>query len=75
VNEWPEIPPVCFDADLCRILDLKLRTLKRRRKTGAFPIPALPSLDRRHRYSRADVIRFLEREAGGRASVFRRKTG
>ena len=72
MNEWPEIPPVCFDDDLCRILDLKPRTLKRRRKTGAFPIAELPSLDRRHRYSRSDVIAFLERRQG---AAFRRKTG
>ena len=66
----PEIPPVCFDDDLCRILDLKQRTLQKRRAQHIFPIPELlPRLDKRRRYGRADVIRFLEREDGGPVMV------
>ena len=73
---WPDIPAVCFDADLCRILDLKRRTLQKRRAQHIFPIPELlPRLDKRRRYGRADVIRFLEREDGGHVAAFRRKVG
>jgi hypothetical protein len=62
-EDWPEIPPVCFDEDFCRIFDTSLRTVQKSRKAGTFPIPELlPRLDKRHRYSRRDVIAFLERE-------------
>jgi hypothetical protein len=63
IDMWPEIPAVCYEKDLIRlqIIDSK-RQLQKLRKAGAFPIPELPKLDRRHRYSRRDVIAFLERE-------------
>jgi hypothetical protein len=54
VDRWPDIPPVCFDPDPCRLLDLKLRTLQKARKLGTFPITPLPKLDKRWRYSRRD---------------------
>lgn len=57
-----ERPAVLFDKDVCAELRISLRTLKRRRRAGAFPIPELPSLDRRHRYARRDVDAFLSRE-------------
>jgi hypothetical protein len=60
-HDWPEVPAVCFDDDICRLLHMSRRTLKRRRHTRTFPIPELPSLDRRRRYGRADVVAFLER--------------
>lgn len=53
---------VLFDEDICAELRISLRTLKRRRRAGAFPIPELPSLDKRHRYARRDVDAFLARE-------------
>lgn len=61
-ESWPEIPPVCFDEDLERIFKWKLRTMQKSRAAGTFPIPELPRLDKRHRYSRRDVIALLERE-------------
>lgn len=60
-DRWPQIPAVCLDEDICRIFHVSLTTLKRRRRHGTFPVPPLPSLDRRHRYSRQDVIAVLER--------------
>lgn len=60
-EHWPEIPPVCYDDDLKRIFDWKKRTIQKRRKAGTFPIAALPRIDKKHRYSRADVIAYLER--------------
>ncbi len=63
-DTWPEIPPVSFDADLERIGLGKLRTIQKQRKAGTFPIPELlPRLDKRHRYSRADVVAYLERRS------------
>ena len=73
---WPDIPAVSFDADLQRIFDWKPRTMQKRRKAGTFPIPEmLPRLDRRRRYSRRDVIAFLEREDNGRVAAFRKRVG
>ena len=62
MDDWNDLPPVLLDADLCRVLRMKPRTLKRRREHKAFPIRELPALDRKHRYSRSDVIAFLERQ-------------
>jgi hypothetical protein len=56
------LPLVLFDEHITTLLDISLRTLKRQRRLGTFPIPELPALDRRHRYGRADVERFLNRE-------------
>ena len=44
-------PAVLFDRDLCAELRISLTTLKRLRRSRTFPIPELPSLDKRHRYS------------------------
>ena len=63
---WPDIPAVCFDPDLQRIFQWKQRTIQKRRRAGTFPIPELPRVDRRHRYSRRDVIAFLERDTDQR---------
>jgi hypothetical protein len=66
---------VLFDADVCRELRISHTTLKRLRKHGAFPIPELPALDKRHRYSRRDVEAYLNREGCQRPSlVMRRRT-
>ena len=59
-------PTVLLDADICRELRISLTTLKRLRRHGAFPIPELPSLDKRHRYARRDVDAFLARELSPR---------
>jgi hypothetical protein len=67
-----DLPLVLFDADICQLLDLSLRTLKRRRRVGKFPIPELPSLDRKHRYARRDVEAFLARE--GTVRLVKRRT-
>lgn len=62
---WPEIPPVAYDEDLVRLRVVESkRTLQKQRRAGTFPIPELPRTDRRRRYSRRDVIAFLERRQG-----------
>lgn len=55
------LPLVLFDADLCALLGISQRTLKRRRRLKTFPIVELPAIDRRHRYGRADVLAFINR--------------
>jgi hypothetical protein len=61
-DDTPEIPLVCFDDDICRLLNISVTTLKKLRRTGAFPIRELAALDRSHRYGRADVLAYLNRE-------------
>jgi predicted site-specific integrase-resolvase len=64
------LPLVLFDADVCELLDISLTTLKKLRRAGAFPITELPALDKRHRYGRADVQAYLNRDT---ATVFARR--
>lgn len=62
MDESSEIPPttnVLFIEDLVRILRMSRATLDRRRKARAFPIPELPALDNRPRWSRASVELYL----------------
>lgn len=54
-------PDVFLDPDICAALRIGLTTLKKLRRLGAFPIPELPALDKRHRYARQDVIAYLSR--------------
>lgn len=62
-----DIPATCLVGDLVRILQTSRATIDRRRKSGAFPIPELPAIDKRPRWSGAAVRRFLETgETGSR---------
>jgi hypothetical protein len=58
------IPQVCFASDLCRILSMSGRQLRRLRRARAFPIPELPALDRRPRWSGLEVRKFIEGQSG-----------
>lgn len=53
---------VLFLVDVCERLRISLTTAKRLRRAGAFPLPELPSLDRKVRYSSRDLDAFLARE-------------
>lgn len=57
-----DIPAVCFMEDLARALRTSLRTIKRMRRFGSFPIPELPAIDRRPRWSGEAVRRFIAGE-------------
>ena len=48
--------------DLCRVLKMSRSTLERLRARGVFPIPELPKLGRRPRWSVARVHEFIERQ-------------
>lgn len=58
-----DIPHVCFIADLCRILGVSRTTVEKLRRHRAFPIPELPALDKRPRWSGAAVRAFLDSKA------------
>lgn len=64
------IPAVCFLDDVCRVLRISRTTAERLRRHKAFPIPELPPLDKRPRWSGAAVAAFLdERKRGSRQLV------
>jgi hypothetical protein len=50
---------VLFLDDLCARLRVSRRVVERLRRHGAFPIPELPALDKRPRWSRQAVERYL----------------
>ena len=52
--------------ELAGVLRASVRTIRRQIKAGTFPIPALPSMDRRRRWARSDVEHFLCRGERGR---------
>jgi hypothetical protein len=62
---------VLFLAEVCVRLRISVSTAKRLRRRGAFPIPELPSLDKRARFSSRDVDAWLARE--GTVRLLRRR--
>lgn len=66
------IPAVCFLDDVARALRMSRRTLEKRRRAGVFPIRELPRLDKRPRWSGADVREFLATKRRNGFAVRRR---
>ena len=60
------IPAVCFIEDVARILKTSRRSIERRRRYGTFPIPELPAIDRRPRWSGVLVREFRDGRSGQR---------
>jgi hypothetical protein len=58
-------PDVLFLDDVGRILRASSSTIERRRRAGSFPIPELPSIDGRPRWSRQAVERYLSSTSAG----------
>jgi predicted DNA-binding transcriptional regulator AlpA len=52
-------PDVLFLEDVAGMLRVSRSTIERRRRDGTFPVPELPPLDRRPRWSRRAVEQFL----------------
>ncbi len=50
---------VLFIDDVAKVLRTSRATIERRRRARAFPIPELPAIDHRPRWSRASVEKFL----------------
>ena len=59
---------VLFMDDLAYVLRTSRSTIERRRRAGTFPIPELPSIDERPRWSRHAVERYLGSSSGGMRS-------
>lgn len=60
------LPAVLFLDDLCRELRISRRTIERLRRHRCFPIPELPSLDKRPRWSATAVAAYLTGQAPAR---------
>lgn len=61
-----QIPDVCFIDDVARALRTSRTSVKRLRRVGNFPIPELPSIDKRPRWSGLAVRKFIETGETGR---------
>jgi len=57
-----DLPAVLTADDLCRALRMSRAQFQRLRRAGTFPIPSLPGLDRRVRFSADAVRRYLAGE-------------
>jgi len=64
-NTVPPMVDVLFIEDLARVLRTSRSTIERRRRSGTFPIPELPAIDERPRWSRQAVERYLASTDGG----------
>lgn len=65
---------VLFMEDLAIVLRTSRSTIERRRRAGTFPIPELPSIDERPRWSRHAVERYLASSSRGVRPLPRRRT-
>ena len=62
------LPDVLTIRELARVLRCSESTIKRRLRAGVFPIPPLRGLDKRMRFAKAAVLRYLDSGARGRAA-------
>lgn len=60
----PTPTQILFIDDVAALLRVSRSTIERRRREGTFPIPELPGLDCRPRWSRVAVERFLASSNG-----------
>ena len=60
------LPEVLTIRELAGVLRCSESTIKRRMRAGVFPIPSLRGLDKRIRFAKAAVIRYLHSSSGGR---------
>src|SRR5216683_3070890 len=68
-------PDVLFIEDVARMLRTSRSTIERRRRAGTFPIPELPGIDGRPRWSRQAVERYLESTNEGKRPRRGRRPG
>ena len=66
------LPDVLTISELARVLRCSESTIKRRLRDGVFPIPSLRGLDKRMRFAKAAVLRYLD-QGGGRGHPGRRR--
>ena len=58
------LPDVLTIRELADVLRCSERTIKRRLHAGVFPIPPLQGIDKRTRFAKAVVLRYLDRSGG-----------
>ena len=61
-----DLGDVLLMSEIAAVLRTSTRTIKRHLRAGTFPIPSLPGIDKRVRFARADVARYLRRDRGER---------
>jgi predicted DNA-binding transcriptional regulator AlpA len=59
---------VLFIEDVAQRLGMSVRTIQKRLRANAFPIPEVPSLDRKRRWSPTAVDKFLASQKQTKAS-------
>jgi hypothetical protein len=64
--EPSQLSAVLFIEDVACVLRTSRSTIERRRRSGSFPIPELPNIDGRPRWSREVVESFLKSTNEGR---------
>lgn len=60
MSATPDAARVYFIDEVCAFLRTSRRTVEKMRRARVFPIPELPSIDKRPRWSGADILRFIE---------------
>ncbi len=55
-----ELPDVLFLEDVAKLLRCSPSTVKRRLRARVFPVPPLPGIDKRPRWSKAALLRWIE---------------
>ena len=70
-DRTPNPDAVYFIDDVCEFLKVNRRTVERLRRHGAFPVPELSSLDKRPRWSGADILAYIHRDAAHRGRSLR----
>lgn len=61
-----------FLDETCAFLRMSRRTAERLRRHGAFPIPELPAIDKRPRFSGAAILAFIHGQTERHALTLRR---
>ena len=65
--EVDELPAVLLLDDLAELLRCSPTTIKRRLRARVFPVAPLPGIDKRPRWSKTAVLRWLAAGGGGRS--------
>ncbi|MCY4662887.1 MAG: hypothetical protein OXF93_24255 [Acidobacteria bacterium] len=68
-----ELPEVLLLDDVAALLRCSTTTIKRRLRARVFPVPPLPGIDKRPRWSKAMLLRWLEVGGSGDAVRGRRR--
>ena len=55
-----DLPEVLFLEDVAKLLRCSPSTVKRRLRARVFPVPPLPGIDKRPRWSKAALLRWIE---------------